>query len=90
LAELDILVKAVFLGGKDMPTLYDELMKLPVQVYKHGKENIFDISPGHVDKWSGLQELDHDDLRRIATEHVPAEEEVVIAAIRQIRLAYMK
>lgn len=116
LADLDVLVKAVFLGGKDMPALYDELMKLPVQVYKHGKENIFDISPGHVDKWSGLQELgfqpsqfvafgndandmtllqmasrsicvgDHDDLRRIATDHVPAEEEAAIAAIRQIRL----
>ncbi|GBF73438.1 haloacid dehalogenase [Paenibacillus sp. 598K] len=57
LEELESIVKVVVLGSKDMERLYDELTRLPVQLYMHGKENIVDISPGHIDKWSGLQEL---------------------------------
>lgn len=57
LDELDTIVKVVVLGANDMIGLYDELNKLSVHIYGHGTENIFDISPQGIDKWTGLQEL---------------------------------
>ncbi|MEG0258688.1 MAG: HAD-IIB family hydrolase [Lysinibacillus sp.] len=37
--------------------IIDELRQLPVSLHIHSGENIVDISPVGIDKWSGLQEL---------------------------------
>lgn len=36
----------------------EQLKQLPVEIHIHSGENIIDISPLHIHKWSGLQRLD--------------------------------
>ncbi|QAY65839.1 HAD-IIB family hydrolase [Paenibacillus protaetiae] len=55
--DLEEIVKVVILNSLDQQRLMSELEKLPVKMYKHGSEEIIDISPEGVNKWSGLQLL---------------------------------
>ncbi|MFF2479614.1 HAD-IIB family hydrolase [Paenibacillus sp. NPDC058071] len=55
--ELEEIVKVVVLSSRDQLKLLSELEKLPVKMYKHGTEDIIDISPAGINKWSGLQAL---------------------------------
>ncbi|MFF2091297.1 HAD-IIB family hydrolase [Paenibacillus sp. NPDC058174] len=57
LHELNEMVKVVILNSRNMSEMEVELQKLPVVIYRHGSEQIIDISPKGVDKWSGLQRL---------------------------------
>ncbi|MEK5395843.1 HAD family hydrolase [Paenibacillus sp. FSL K6-2859] len=54
-SELDEIVKVVFLSSLNGEQLLDQLHRLPVVIYKHGQEDIIDISPKGVNKWTGLQ-----------------------------------
>jgi hypothetical protein len=56
-SELDEIVKVVFLSSLNGEQLLDQLHRLPVVIYKHGQEDIIDISPKGVNKWTGLQRL---------------------------------
>lgn len=56
-SELDELVKVVILSSVNGEQLLDQLHKLPVVIYRHGQEDIIDISPKGVNKWTGLQQL---------------------------------
>ncbi|MCR8641026.1 HAD family hydrolase [Paenibacillus sp. N1-5-1-14] len=57
LDELSKWVKIVILQSSNFEQLYMELADLPVALYLHGNENIIDISPQGIDKWTGLQQL---------------------------------
>lgn len=57
LEELNEIVKFVILRSLNQPQLLHELQQLPVVTYMHGSEDIIDISPRGVDKWTGLQLL---------------------------------
>ncbi|RED52847.1 HAD-IIB family hydrolase [Cohnella phaseoli] len=57
LEQLTEMVKAVFLSSSDLAGLTEELRRLPVVLYRHGSEDIVDVSPGGADKWTGLQAL---------------------------------
>jgi len=57
LEQMTEMVKAVFLSSSDPDALREELGKLPVVLYRHGAEEIIDVSPGGADKWTGLQAL---------------------------------
>ena len=55
LATLDGIVKFVFFTrSKEIEKM---LRNLPITLYVHGDEGIFDISPRGISKWSGLQKL---------------------------------
>lgn len=54
---LDIIVKVLFLTSNDMDKLAEELIKLNVYVNKHSNENVLDISPSGINKWSALKAL---------------------------------
>lgn len=56
-SELDELVKVVFLSSLNGEQLLEQLHRMPVVIYKHGQEDIIDISPKGVNKWTGLQRL---------------------------------
>ncbi|WP_339316318.1 HAD family hydrolase [Paenibacillus sp. FSL R10-2734] len=56
-AELEELVKVVILSSLNGEQLLDQLHKLPIVIYRHGQEDIIDISPKGVNKWTGLQQL---------------------------------
>jgi len=56
-SELTEIVKMVVLRCHDGDRMLSELQQLPVVTYVHGTEDIMDISPRGVDKWSGLQAL---------------------------------
>ncbi|REK76769.1 HAD-IIB family hydrolase [Paenibacillus paeoniae] len=55
--QLNEIVKMVVLRCLDSDQLHEELQKLPVVTYMHGSEDIIDISPRGVSKWTGLQAL---------------------------------
>ncbi|MCS7460249.1 HAD family hydrolase [Paenibacillus doosanensis] len=55
--ELGDIVKVVVLRSRNHRQLLGELEKLPVMMYMHGTENIIDLSPAGIDKWTGLQAL---------------------------------
>lgn len=65
-SELDELVKVVILSSVNGEQLLDQLHKLPVMIYRHGQEDIIDISPKGVNKWTGLQQLGLETQRFIA------------------------
>lgn len=65
-SELDELVKVVILSSVNGQLLLDQLHKLPVVIYRHGQEDIIDISPKGVNKWTGLQQLGLETQRFIA------------------------
>lgn len=56
-SELDELVKVVILSSLNGEQLLDQLHRLPVVIYRHGQEDIIDISPKGINKWTGLQQL---------------------------------
>ncbi|MFB9274347.1 HAD-IIB family hydrolase [Cohnella cellulosilytica] len=57
LEQMTEMVKAVFLSSSDLTGLTEELRRLPVVLYRHGTEDVVDVSPGGADKWTGLQAL---------------------------------
>ncbi|OAB39351.1 HAD family hydrolase [Paenibacillus macquariensis subsp. defensor] len=57
LEELNEIVKVVILHSLEPQQMLNELQELPIVTYMHGSENIIDISPKDVDKWTGLQTL---------------------------------
>ncbi|MFD0587349.1 HAD-IIB family hydrolase [Paenibacillus sp. GCM10027627] len=57
LEQLNEMVKAVILRSFNQQEVMEELKKLPVVLYRHGNEDIIDISPQHINKWTGLQKL---------------------------------
>ncbi len=57
LASLDPIVKVLLLTSDNMDELAEKLSKLNVYVNKHSKENVLDISPSGVTKWSALKAL---------------------------------
>ncbi|MEK5395877.1 HAD family hydrolase [Paenibacillus sp. FSL K6-2859] len=65
-SELDELVKIVILNSLNGEQLLDQLHKLPVVIYRHGQEDIIDISPKGINKWTGLQQLGVEMQRFIA------------------------
>ncbi|WP_440961837.1 HAD-IIB family hydrolase [Paenibacillus nitricinens] len=65
-SELDELVKVVILNSLNEEQLLDQLHKLPVVIYRHGQEDIIDISPKGINKWTGLQQLGVEMQRFIA------------------------
>ncbi|MEL3971074.1 HAD-IIB family hydrolase [Rossellomorea oryzaecorticis] len=54
---LDSIVKILFLTSNNMDELAVKLSKLNVYVNKHGNENVLDISPSGINKWSALKTL---------------------------------
>lgn len=57
LESLDSVVKVLFLTSNSMDELAEELSKLNVYVNKHSNENVLDISPSGINKWSALKAL---------------------------------
>ncbi|TCZ80851.1 HAD family phosphatase [Paenibacillus albiflavus] len=57
LEELTEIVKVVILHTSEPQRLWSELQKLPIVIYRHGSENIIDMSPSGIHKWAGLQKL---------------------------------
>lgn len=55
--KLTLIVKIVVLQSKDFELLSAKLAEWPVVISTHGNEQILDISPVGIDKWSGLQKL---------------------------------
>lgn len=54
---LDSVVKVLFLTSNSMDELAEKLSKLNVYVNKHSNENVLDISPSGINKWSALKTL---------------------------------
>jgi len=57
LAAISKVIKIVLLEMTHPDLVLEKLLALPIVVHKHGNENILDISPRGIDKWSGLQKL---------------------------------
>ncbi|OMD80095.1 HAD-IIB family hydrolase [Paenibacillus odorifer] len=56
-SELDEIVKVVILSSLNGEQLIHKLQNLPIVIYQHGQEDIMDISPQGVNKWTGLKRL---------------------------------
>ncbi|MGE7935183.1 HAD-IIB family hydrolase [Viridibacillus arvi] len=57
LDSLDSVVKVLFLTSNSMDELAEKLSELNVYVNKHSNENVLDISPSGINKWSALKTL---------------------------------
>ncbi|GAA0839701.1 Cof-type HAD-IIB family hydrolase [Bifidobacterium pullorum subsp. gallinarum] len=57
LQELESIVKILMLTSDRMAEVEEKLKTLDVVVHVHGQENVLDISPTGIHKWSGLQQL---------------------------------
>ncbi|MFB7156516.1 HAD-IIB family hydrolase [Lysinibacillus sp. NPDC056232] len=57
LQDLKAIVKVVLFPGEQRKEIVGELKKLPILLYEHTSENIVDMSPNGIDKWSGLTKL---------------------------------
>ncbi|MBX4151939.1 HAD-IIB family hydrolase [Paenibacillus lautus] len=57
LQELNSVVKILMLTSDHMAEVEERLRQLDVVVHVHGGENVLDISPKGIHKWSGLQQL---------------------------------
>ncbi|KAA0944238.1 HAD family phosphatase [Sporosarcina sp. ANT_H38] len=51
------IVKILILTSDDMDRMTDSILKLDVVIHKHGNENVIDISPKGIHKWSALNKL---------------------------------
>lgn len=51
-SELDEIVKVVILSSLNGEQLIHKLQNLPIVIYQHGQEDIMDISPQGVNKWT--------------------------------------
>lgn len=56
--DLDAIVKVLILTAENMDMVKREMTDLDVVIHRHGDENVLDISPQYVHKWSALQYLD--------------------------------
>lgn len=57
LESLRSIVKILILESSNNERLEKKLANLALTIHKHGNENVFDLSPNGIDKWSALQEL---------------------------------
>lgn len=57
LESLDSVVKVLFLTSNNMDKLAEKLLDLNVYVNKHSNENVLDISPSGINKWTALKTL---------------------------------
>src|SRR5699024_1258011 len=57
LKSLTSIVKVLILTSKNNKRLAEKLSKLDVYVNKHGNENVIDIGPKGIHKWSALESL---------------------------------
>lgn len=57
LESLNPVVKVLILTSNNMEELAEKLSKLDVYVNKHSNENVLDISPSGINKWSALKSL---------------------------------
>lgn len=57
LESLDSIVKVLLLTANNMEELAEKLSSLDVYVNKHSNENVLDISPSGINKWSALKAL---------------------------------
>lgn len=57
LQNLEYIIKALILTASDFAAFYQELNALGVVIHQHKNENVLDISPKNVHKWSALQAL---------------------------------
>lgn len=57
LEALHPIVKVLILTSNHMETLAEELSKLNVYINKHSNENVLDISPNGINKWSALKSI---------------------------------
>lgn len=57
LEELKDIVKIVLFPGEYHQDILAQLQKLPISLYEHASENILDMSPWGIDKWTGLTKL---------------------------------
>ncbi|MEO3944264.1 HAD family hydrolase [Gorillibacterium sp. CAU 1737] len=54
---LGTMVKILILSSLDMEALYEQLTPFDIVIHRHGKENVLDISPTGIHKWSSPQKL---------------------------------
>src|SRR5699024_9815877 len=54
---LDAIIKTLILTADNMDMVEREMRNLNVVIHRHGDENVLDISPENVHKWSALQRL---------------------------------
>lgn len=54
---LNQIVKILILTSNNMDEFEEKLSKIDVYVNKHGNENVLDISPSGINKWSALKSL---------------------------------
>lgn len=55
--KIEQMIKVVLFPNERASEILSRLNQLPLRTYIHGQENILDISPIGVDKWTGLQKL---------------------------------
>lgn len=66
LDSLQPIVKVLILSSNDMEQLCEQLLKLDVYVHVHSNENVLDISPSGINKWSALNSLGVKDKSYVA------------------------
>lgn len=66
LEALDTITKVLFLTADRMEKLAEKLEELDVYVHRHGQENVLDVSPKGVHKWSALQRMGVEEQAYIA------------------------
>ncbi|WP_110112068.1 HAD-IIB family hydrolase [Bacillus sp. CGMCC 1.16541] len=54
---LGSIVKVLLLSATDMEAFAKEASKLDIVMHRHHAENVLDMSPSNVDKWTALQKL---------------------------------
>lgn len=57
LQSLDPVIKVLILTSDQMDELAEQLAKLDVGIIKHGHENVLDVTPSGISKWSALKAL---------------------------------
>ncbi|SHH01393.1 HAD-IIB family hydrolase [Virgibacillus chiguensis] len=55
--QLSSVVKILFITMKDYEILFTQLQHLDITVHEHRNEQLIDVSPRNIDKWSALQVL---------------------------------
>lgn len=66
LEALDSIVKVLLLTANNMEELAEKLSSIDVYVNKHSNENVLDISPSGINKWSALKALGIEEKTYIA------------------------
>ena len=63
---LKSIIKILILTAVDMESLAEKIRALGVTVHRHRKENMMDVNPPKVDKWTALKKLGVDEKQFIA------------------------